>query len=189
MQDYISRRQILKNLGLIAAGAAAACTPLKVLVNAYPQSFDADPDLVDRVLHAFVTAVIPGASADDPDLIRAFTDPDYPFAAYAAFFAADLSRRARERFGAGEAFERLTPQQRVAVIRDGLTADGTSRKLYGGAITLAQVAFYAGIYDATRGCALIGFDGANHWHPPGEITHPDPARFLATALTPAGNAP
>ncbi len=190
MQDHISRRQLLQQLGLIAAGAAVtACTPLKVLVNAYPQAFDTDPALVERVLRAFVTAVIPGAPADDPDLIRAFTD-HYPFAEYAAFFAADLSRRARERFGEGAAaFERLAPEQRVAVIRDGLAADRTSRKLYGGAITLAQIAFYAGIYDAKRGCALIGFEGANQWHPLSDLTHPDPARFLAAAMTPDGNAP
>ncbi len=187
MQDLISRRRLLQQLGLLAAGAAAtACTPLKVLVNAYPQAFDTDPALVERVLHAFVTAVIPGAPADDPDLIRAFTDPDYPFAEYAAFFAADLSRRARQRFDE-PAFERLTPEQRAVVIRDGLAADGTSRKLYTGAITLAQISLYAGIYDAKGGCALIGFEGGYHWHPPADITHPEPARFLAAALTTDGN--
>src|SRR5207245_11093328 len=92
MQDHISRRQVLKHLGLIVAGLAAACTPVRVLVNAYPQTFDDDPELVDRVLRAFVAAVIPGAPADDPDLVRAFTDRDYPFAEFAAFFAADLTR-------------------------------------------------------------------------------------------------
>jgi hypothetical protein len=187
MQDHMSRRQLLQHLGLIAAGLAAACTPVRVLVNAYPQSFDDDPEVVDRVLRAFVTAVIPGAPADAPDLVQAFTDPNYPFAEYAAFFAADLSRRGGQRF-AEPAFERLAPEQRAAVIRDGLAADATSHKLYNGAITLAQIAFYAGIYDATGGCALIGFEGANHWHPLSDITHPDPARFLAAAMTPDGNA-
>ncbi len=187
MQDLISRRQLLQHLGLIAAGLAAACTPARVLLNAYPRTFDDDPELVDRVLRAFVTTVIPGAPADTPDLVRAFTDPDYPFAEYAAFFAADLARRGRERFGE-PAFERLGVEQRAAVIRDGLAADATSRKLYNGAITLAQIAFYAGIYDANKGCALIGFEGANHWHPLADITHPEPARFLAAALTPEGNA-
>ncbi len=56
MQDNISRRQLLQQLGLIAAGLAAACTPVRVLVNAYPQRFDDDPVLVDRVLSAFVKA-------------------------------------------------------------------------------------------------------------------------------------
>ncbi len=83
----IPRRQALHQLGLIAAGLAAACTPVRVLVSAYPQAFDDDDELVDRVLRAFVTAVIPGAPADDPDLVRAYTDPAYPFAQYVVIAA------------------------------------------------------------------------------------------------------
>jgi len=185
MQHDISRRHLIQQLSLITAGLAAACTPVRVLINAYPQVFDDDPALVDRVLRAFVTTVIPAAPADDADLTRAFTDPDYPFAPYAAFFAADLARRGQGRYGT--AFERLTPEARTAVVGDGLAADATSRKLYSGAIALAQIAFYAGIYDARKGCALIGFEGADHWHPLADITYPDPTRFLAGALTPDGN--
>jgi len=185
MQDLISRRQLLHQLGVIAAGLAAACTPLRVLVNAYPETFDDDPALLDRVLRAFAMTVIPGAPADDPDLTRAFTDADYPFAPYAAFFAADLDRRARARFGAS--FERLHLAARSAIVTEGLDADAASRKLYSGAIALAQIAFYAGIYDAKRGCPLIGFEGGYHWHRLAEITHPDPTRFLAEAVTLDGN--
>lgn len=185
MRHDISRRHLIQQLSLITAGLVAACTPARVLINAYPQVFDDDLALVDRVLLAFVTIVIPAAPADDPDLIRAFTDPDYPFAPYAAFFAADLVRRGQDRYGTP--FERLTPEARTTVVGDGLAADATSRKLYTGAIALAQIAFYAGIYDARKGCALIGFEGADHWHPLADITYPDPARFLAEALTPDGN--
>src|SRR5437763_6700550 len=142
----ISRRQALRQLGLVAAGLTAACTPLRVLGSAYPQAFDDDDALVDRVLRAFVTAVIPGAPADDPDLVRAYTDPAYPFAQYVGFFAADLSRRATRRFE-GRRFERLPVRERTAVIAEGLAADGTTRKLYNGAVALAQITFYAGIYD------------------------------------------
>src|SRR5437773_7612399 len=117
----ISRRQALRQLGLVAAGLTAACTPMRVLVSAYPQAFDDDDGLVDRVLRAFVTAVIPGAPADDPDPVRAHTDPAYPFAQYAVFFAADLSRRAARRFN-GRAFDRLEVQERTAVIAEGLAA-------------------------------------------------------------------
>lgn len=184
MQNPISRRQVLTHFGLIAAGLAAACTPVRVLVNAYPQAFDHDAALVERVLRAFVEAVIPGAPAD-PDSVRALTDPRYPFAEYAAFFAADLVRRGRARFA--QAFERLSLPERVVVVQEGLAADGTSRKLYNGAITLAQIAFYAGIYDAQKGCGLIGFEGGLRPHGRAEITYPDPTRFLAATLTTDGN--
>jgi hypothetical protein len=185
MQRPISRRQLLQQLGVIAAGVGAACTPMRVLVNAYPQAFDDDPALTERVLRAFTITVIPGAPALDADLTRAFVDADYPFAPFAAFFASDLDRRGRERYG--EAFEQLDPAARTTIIADGLAADATTRKLYNGAIALAQIAFYAGIYDDRRGCILIGFEGGYRWHPLTEITHPHPTRFLAEALTPDGN--
>src|SRR2546421_3526835 len=123
----IPRRHALRQLGLIAAGLAAACTPMRVLVSAYPQGFDDDDGLVDRVLRAFVTAVIPGAPADDPNLVRAHTDPAYPFAQYAGFFAADLSRRAARRVD-GRAFERLDVRGRRGVSAEGLGADGARRE-------------------------------------------------------------
>src|SRR2546427_3384472 len=124
----IPRRQALRQLGLIAAGLAVACTPVRVLVTASPQVFDDDDELVARVLRAFVTAVIPGAPADDPDLVRAYTDPAYPFAQYVGFFAADLSRRAAQRF-AGRPLERLDVGQRTAANRDSRHADRTTPKL------------------------------------------------------------
>lgn len=185
MQNAISRRQLLQHLGLIAAGLAVACTPLKVVLSAYPQAFDDDADLLDRVLRAFTRTVIPAAPPDDPDLVRAFTDPALPFAPYAAFFAADLARRAGKRFGMP--FERLDLAERGDVIREALSADGTTQKLYSSAILLAQVAFYACIYDDKRGCELIGFEGGYRWHPPHAITHPDAARFLGDAMTADGN--
>src|SRR2546425_5665371 len=96
MRD-LTRRQLLQHLGLITAGLAGACTPLKVLTSAYPQAFDHDAGLTAGVLRAFALTVIPSAPAGDPDLPRAFPDPDLPFAPYAGFFASDLARRAGER--------------------------------------------------------------------------------------------
>src|SRR2546425_3491902 len=95
--QHLTRRQLLQHLGLITAGLAVACTPLKVLTSAYPQAFDDDAELTDGVLRAFALTVIPSAPAGDPDLTRAFTDPDLPFAPYAGFFASDLARRAGKR--------------------------------------------------------------------------------------------
>src|SRR5712692_2323610 len=176
----LTRRAALGQLALLAAGLAAACTPLRIVMSAYPQAFDDDPDLVDRVLRAFVATIIPGAAADDPNLVRVYTDPYYPFAKYVAFFAADLCRRAKAGC-ASAAFDRLSVAQRTAVIEDGLAADATTRKLYQGAILLGQVSFYAGIYDDQKGCALIDFDGRYRFKD--EIGYPDPERFLPAAHT------
>ena len=54
-------------------------------------------------------------------------------------------------------------------------------------IVLAQIAFYAGIYDPQKGCPAIGFEGGNHWHSLQDITYPDPERFLSRARTADGN--
>lgn len=179
----ISRRDAVRYLGLITAGmAAGACTPLRILTHSYPDDFKHAPELVDRVLRAFVSTVIPGAP-DSPNLARAYTDRQYPFASYAAFFAADLCRRSRDRFGK-EAFDRLTVKERTAVIQDGLAADGTTHKLYQGAIYLAQVSFYGGIYDDDVGCALIDFPGRYQGD---QVSYDDCHRFLPRALTENGN--
>ena len=118
--------------------------------------------------------------------LAAYTDAAYPFAQYVGFFAADLSRRATRRFE-GQRFERLPVRERTAVIAEGLAADGTTRKLYNGAVALAQIAFYAGIYDDKKGCPTIGFEGGYHWHSLTDTTHPSPELFLSHARTADGN--
>lgn len=183
-QHAVSRRDAIRYFGLMTvAVAATACTPLRILTRAYPDAFEDDRELVDRVLRGFVTAVIPGARPDAPDLVRAYRDPALPFAPYAAFFAADLCRRCQERFGHAD-FHRLVAAERSCLIADGLAADATTRKLYNGAIYLAQVSFYAGIYDDDNGCALIDFPGRYRG---AAATYDEPERFCAPALTNDGN--
>ena len=161
----------------------SACTPLRIITRAYPDDFKHGSDKVERVLRAFVVTVIPGAPANSRDLVRAYVDRAYPFAPYAAFFASDLCDRACERFGHGRFWE-LELRQRTQVISDGLAADATTRKLYGGAIFLAQVSFYSGIYDDDTGCPLIDFSGRYRGD---AVSYDDPQRFLPDALTRSGN--
>lgn len=181
----LSRRAALRQLGVVVAGVAAACTPLRVVLHDYPRDFETDPALLDRVLRAFATTVIPEADPTAPTLVRAFSDPALPFAAYRAFFASDLSRRAVDRFG--EPFERLGLDRRTAVVSDGLSGDATTKKLYTGAIFLTQASYYAGIYDDAAGCPLIGFEGAYRFRGLDAFTYPDPDRFLAATATRDGN--
>ena len=182
----ITRRAALGRMAALAGGLAVGCTPLRYVLRAYPADFEADRELTDRVLRAFVDAVVPGIRLDAPDLARAFFDEDYPFAKYAAFFAAHLCRRGDELFGVGR-FDALDRERRTAVVRAGLRGDAAARKLYEGAIFLAQVSVYAGIYDDERGCPLIDFPGRYRVRPHDQLTYPDPARFLAAESTADGN--
>lgn len=186
MARAINRRDALRTLGFLALGVAAGCTPLRVVLDKHPRALDDDADLEDRVLRAFLATVIPGVDATTDNAIRVFHDRAYPFAKYAKFFAGDLCRRSAARY-AGATFDRLSPEQRTSIVQEGLAADGTTKKLYGGAIFLAQIATYASIYDDRAGCSLIGFEGGYHLRPLAEITYPEPGRFLAPALTAAGN--
>lgn len=87
-----------------------------------------------------------------------------------------------------ERFDRLSADDRTAVVHDGLHADGTTRRLYTGAVFPAQVSTYAGIYDAERGCPLIGFEGRYRVRSLDQVTYPSPGRFLAAGATTDGNS-
>ena len=180
----MDRRQVVRSLAwILAAAATEACTPLRILTGSFPDEFKHDPDIVGRTLRAFTAAVIPGFDPGDTNPARALLDHRYPFAAYAPFFASDLSRRADERFAAP--FDALTLEQRTAVIRAGLGADDTTRKLYRGAIYLTQLAIYAGIYDDDAGCPLIEFRGRYRGD---TVSYDDPGVFLPKPRTSRGNA-
>ncbi|HEU4386077.1 MAG TPA: hypothetical protein VFR85_21510 [Anaeromyxobacteraceae bacterium] len=161
------------------------CAPLSIALRLYPEP---DHQVADGVMRAFVEAVIPGAARDDPNLVRAFFDPFYPFTRYRSWFVWDLDRRARRLFG--RPYPELDLERRTRVIQDGLSSgDGTAARVYDGAIFLGQVAFYAGIYDDDRGCPLIHFEGASGLLPLEQQTYPAPGRFLAEAATADGNPP
>ena len=179
----MERRAVVRYLAVLLAGVGTeACTPLRILTRSFPAEFKHDPELVGRTLRAFTAAVIPGFDAGNTNPARALLDHRYPFAAYATFFASDLSRRANDLYGTP--FDALPLAQRTAVILAGLDGDGTTRKLYRGAIYLTQVAIYAGIYD-DDGCALIEFPGRYRG---GAISYDDPAVFLPKPRTSRGNA-
>ena len=182
----ITRRQLLCRAGVFAAALATGCTPLRLALHADPEPFRGEGGVTDRALAAFVRSVAPRATGSAEELARVFADPAYPFARYRAFFAADLCRRAQDRFGTNR-FDSLTEDARARIIEDGLHGDAVARRLYSGAIFLAQVAVYAGIYDDGRGARAINFDGANHGYAPETLTYPVPAWYLPAASSLDGN--
>ena len=161
---------------------------IQMLLRIYPKRFREDGSLSDRVLRAFVTTLIPGAPLDDPNLIRMYLDSYYPFCPYPGFLVYDLARRSRKLHGV-EQFEKLSQRQRTAVVQDALGGDETINRLYKGAILMAQVSFYGGIYDPEKGCPLIEFPGRNNGYSPGEMFYPDAEGYLAVELTGDGNPP
>ena len=86
-----------------------------------------------------------------------------------------------------QALEMLSREQRCAVIGSAMSADGTTRKLYSGAIYLTQVACYAGIYDDAVGCPAIGWEGRYRRRRRTELTYPNPDAFLSHEVGVQGN--
>ena len=185
----VSRREAMRHMAIIASGLtvglSAGCTPLKIGLGVYPRRFDTDRVIRDRVLRAFATTVIPGVPADAPNLVRVFEDEDYPLAQYCGYLVSDLCERANRLFDV-RLFSGLTDEQRTEVVQNALNAHSTTRQVYEGAIFLAQISCYAGIYDAAGGCDLIDFPGAGVV-PLADQTYPDPERYLARSLTVDGN--
>ena len=176
-----SRLQFLKQLSIASSALLVACSPMRIVLKAYPGKFDDDSELRNAILRAFVTTVIPGAPADEPNLTRMFMDDFYPFHSHCPFFVADLCDRSEDLF-ANDRFDTLLLEQRTQVVQTGLQADATVQRLYRGAILIAQVSFYAGIYEDTRGCRLIEFNGSNYGFSTDEMCylHTDLAREITT---------
>lgn len=182
-----SRRDVLRGFSAALATAVAGCAPARIILGAYPAAFKHDADLNDRVLRAFVATIVPGIPLDEPNLAKAFSDDFFPFAKYRAFFASDLCRRAGK-LCRNESFDQLSLPQRTRVVQNGLQADSVTRRLYRGAIRLAQAATYGGIYNKHGDVPLIDFEGFRYAHGnPDACTYPDPQRFFAPTLSPDGN--
>jgi hypothetical protein len=182
-QSDITRRQAIGLLCGAAAAGFTACAPMRIALRQAPAEFKHNRNRVDAVLRMFVATVIPGADVEDDNLARIYTDDTYPFAPYAATFVADLQTRA-QRISNGLGFEQMELAARTQVIQEGLNADFATRKLYTGAVFIAQVSYYAGIY-TDNGCSMIQFDG--HFVPGHEITYRNTQRFATRALTRDGN--
>ena len=188
LAQKISRADFLKQLFLLSGAALTACTPLRIALKTYPDRFEADSALRERLLCAFVEAVIPGVALDAAASTRMFTDDFYQFHAYASFFAADLAQRGTRLYG-HDRFDQLAIEQRTNVIQNGLQADATTARVYQAAIYMAQLSFYAAIYDDKSSCAPIDFHGANAGFPAAEMCYVNRAIPLAHETTSDGNPP
>jgi hypothetical protein len=141
-------------------------------------------DSADRVLQAFVATVIPG-SGDSPELIRPFADPFYSFSEWRSWFAGDLCHRAVRR--GGKTFDLLPSGDRTLIVSEGLVGGPVTRRVYTGAVFLAQVSAYVTLYDERGATNLMGYEGAHRFRGFAAVTYEKPERFLAASVTPDGN--
>jgi len=179
LADVYSRRQVLGALAAAGAGMLGACAPVAHF--AVPGARLA---AVDAVLHAFVETVVPGAGSS-PSLIRPFADPFYSFAEWRDWFTGDLCRRSTRL--ARTTFDNLSLEDRTRIVSAGLGSDLFSRRIYAGAVFLAQISAYVPLYEAQGHSPLLRFEGVHRFRGLAAVTYEDPQHYLGAALTCDGN--
>ena len=75
--NLIGRLDFIKKISLLAGAIATGCSPVKILLNLYPERYN-DNNLKEQIITAFITTVIPGANPNEPNLCRIFSDNYYP---------------------------------------------------------------------------------------------------------------
>lgn len=183
-----NRRAFIKSLALISGLFYSACSDIRILLGLYPDKYNEDKNLIERVLASFAATVIPGADERDENLIKIFSDEFYPFHKFCGFFVYDLCTRSKDLFDE-EKFYNLNQKKRSEVISNGLKDNdgGNVARLYEFAIYMTQVSFYAGIYDDGKGCSLIGFKGRNTGYLSSEMIYAESNFYLAPEITNDGN--
>ena len=185
-----TRLQALRTSGTSVTSSsfspAAVMTAVRMLFDLYPREIRKDLELQDHILSAFVLTVIPGADARDPDLVRMYHDTDYPFYPYTGFFVYDLMRRSLRTYGTS-VFDQLSSPERTSLLQDALSSNDTTSRLYRGAMLMAQVSYYAGIYDPDKGCFLIDFPGRNAGFSLSELASKNVEAALGDEMTVDGN--
>ena len=183
----MTRRSFNKGMLLSLGTILAGCTPVKILLKAFPEEFKANHSLQDQYLRAFVITIVPGADRNTPKLTQIYYDNYYPFAPYVPFFLSDLDDRSKKLFG-GRSFPSLSQADREKVVFDGLrNGDGIIQRLYRGAIYMTRANIYAGIYDDRRGCPHINFHGTSQGFVAEEMYYTDAKRYFAPQISLSGN--
>jgi len=185
--QLLTRRSFNKGLLLSFGALLASCTPVKILLKAYPEEYKTSHGLQDEMLRAFILTIVPGADKNTPKMTEIYYDHYYPFASYVPFFLSDLDGRAKKLFS-GRSFLELTQTEKEKTVYDGLhNGDASAQRLYRGAIYMTRANIYAGIYDDNRGCPHIDFHGKDQDFDPDKMYYKDAKHYFAPQISLSGN--
>lgn len=158
---------------------------LQMILKLFPRKYCRNILLKRKILRTFVLTVIPGANEDDEYLTKMFEDAYYPFHTYCGYFVFDLNIRSKKLYN--KEFTSLSPDERTRVIQIALTGRELTRRLYKGAILMAQVSYFGAIYNEIKGCRLIDFPGKNIGYKREKITYPFAALYFDMEATANGH--
>ena len=158
---------------------------IRMVLGFFPAAYRHDKELKNRILKAFVLTIIPGAEEDDNNLAAMYNDDFYPFCRWSGYFVFDLCSRSRKLFGSDD-FSKMTLSKRSAVVAEALKGRELTKRLFKGAILMAQVSYYGAVYNEDRGCPLISFPGTNKGYSKEETTYSFSAELFDRELTADG---
>ena len=156
----MKRRTLLRSAGIALLGTAAtSCLPVKYITGNFPSTFKSrTPDAEETALR-FAATIIPTPDVVRSEVVDPLWDPYFPFYNYCPLFLDLLHSEAQDQFGVS--FIHCTAKEREDVVAAILEGGGTGAELTQGAIMAIQCTFYAGTFDAERGCPAIGFYGSS----------------------------
>ncbi len=176
--DQIKGKSKLDYLSILSA--------LQMVLRIFPHKYCSDSLLKDKILRAFVDTIIPGSDINDENLIKMYDDDFYPFSNYCGYFAYDLARRSKMLYPHRDFFT-LTLSEKTEVVQNALLGRELTRRLYKGAILMAQVSFYAAVYNKNNDCPLIDFPGTNNGYSKEESTYDFGGSLFDNELTADGH--
>lgn len=144
---------------------------IRMVLKIFPHEYCKNNSLKEKYLRAFVTTIIPGANENEDNLVKMYLDSYYPFQTYCGYFVYDLNKRSNKLFNKKEFFD-LSYDEKTQVINNALNGRELARRLYKGAILMAQVSYYGAVYDEEKGCPLIDFPGRNNGYSKEELAYP-----------------
>ena len=155
---------------------------LQMVLKLFPSKYCRDIQLKEKSLRAFVTTIIPGSEENEEFLIKMYGDEYYQFHTYCGYFVLDLNRRSKKLFNKNE-FYLLNFIERTKVIQNALEGRELTRRLYKGAILMAQVSYYGAVYNEEKGCQLIEFPGRNNGYAIEKTTYPFAGNYFNNELS------
>ncbi len=180
------RREFLYQSVIISLFTGSGCSAIAKIAMNYPDVYDTDQDIIRQSLLAFATTVIPAGNLHDPHLIKAFSDPYFPFLKIRGYFIYALDKMT-DRHYQKTSFYQLHENERTTVIKRGLESKGKKRQLFNAAVSLVQISHYAGIYNAESGCELIDFHGSRFGYNGPGMFYKNTINYMALEQTSSGN--
>jgi len=140
----------------------------------------------EKILRAFIDAVVPGCDLDNINHLSGFYDESLPMAKYVRLLILRINRMKRK-LGFYKRFYHLSREERTRIIEYGYKNSKLDYEMFHAAIYLSQITVYGGIFNQMTNADFIGFEGSVTVEPHRSTWHYTDLEGLEIPLTINGN--